>query len=1204
MSGVVLRDYQDEAIDRVLKARDRGINKQLGVAATGLGKQAPLDEPVLTPTGWSVMGDLVPGSLVIGGDGCPVEVQSIHPQGIKPVVKVTFTDGSWTRCGPEHLWAARTKYDKYRDRPYRTMPTSALRPGWQIPLVAPVEFSTTDLPVDPYTLGVLLGDGSVGLPRLSVCTDRWIADHLGWTYLGDHSTSPYTVEGTIKDHDLVDGMKALSLWGKHSWEKHIPTPYLTAPAQDRLALLRGLLDADGYAMSSGGVEFCSTSENLVLSVAELVRSLGGVARNITSRITQYPHGGEKKNGRRSWRVNIKTSPGMNPFLLPRKADAWVPPTKYLPARVVRSVEADGPDVEQVCIKIANDDGLYVTRDYIVTHNTIVFCSLAMQLNVPTLILAHRDELISQAVEKLLLVWPEADVGVVKAERNEINHQVVVASVQSLRKPRLAKMARDMFDGGLIITDEAHHATATSYRNVYEHFGCGNPGGPLHLGVTATPDRGDGGGLNAIYEEITFTYDLLWGIQRGYLADLKGLRIQLKDVDFTQARISQGDYAAGDVGQMLENADAPDLIAAAWLEHASDRKTLIFTPTVATAEATAESFISMGVEAAVVSAKTPLDERRLMLKRFAAGELRVIANCGVLTEGFDDPAVNCIVVARPTKSRALYAQIVGRGSRKHPAKSDCILEGQRVLTDAGLVPIESVTTQMKVWDGVEFVDHEGAICKGMQPVVSYAGLTATPDHKVWTAEGWKPLGECQAQEQLVAATGAEGHPLREADGYYRGDPSPQRTTGRRDHLFGVWGHAGPVDRRHQERASQLPIVHPEGAWNDPPLVEESVFVGQGPMHQSQQLAVRGLRRTGDHLRLPIGLSHGVLDPRGSRSSSRVADRSGRQQQGVLSVEPEAVYAHSEHGEQSSRSAWSSVPRLPYDPPRSALRGLHPETTSVVGADVRRNRGPLPRAIEQAQGRVWDLLNAGPRHRFTVEGLLVSNCLVMDVCGASDENSLLSVPSLFGIEPKDKEKFDASEETIGEFIFAMEKEKVRRGEMQAKAIDLFQKVIDSPINWVHFTARSGLKTYAINLGSKDAGSIVIDHLGGDDERQWHCYLRWDRGVTPTGDDIATFANGDSYRTLIREVDLEMAQGVGEDYVRKNGVSALTNKNAAWRDRPPTEKQLASAAKWKIVVGDGWTAGQLSSAIDEKAQASKHRSKDQAPRKPPPSWVNKNR
>jgi ATP-dependent helicase IRC3 len=532
--------------------------------------------------------------------------------------------------------------------------------------------------------------------------------------------------------------------------------------------------------------------------------------------------------------------------------------------------------------------------------TIMFCSLAQQLDCPTLILAHRDELISQAVEKLLVVWPEADIGVIKAERNELNHQVIVASVQSLRKPRLAKMAKNMFNEGLIITDEAHHASATSYQNVYEHFGCGLPGGPLHLGVTATPDRGDGGGLDKTYQEIVFNYDLLWGIQRGYLADLKGLRIQLKDVDFTQARISQGDYAAGDVGQMLENADAPDLIAAAWLEHASDRKTLVFTPTVATAEATAESFIAMGVEAAVVSAKTPLEERRLMLKRFAAGELRVIANCGVLTEGFDDPAVNCIVVARPTKSRALYAQIVGRGSRKHPDKTDC--------------------------------------------------------------------------------------------------------------------------------------------------------------------------------------------------------------------------------------------------------------------------------------------------------------LIMDVCGASDENSLLSVPSLFGIEPKDKEKFDAGEETIGEFIFAQEKERVRRGDMQAKAIDLFQKVIDSPINWTHFTSRSGLKTYAINLGfDKADGSIVIEHLGGeDDDRQWHCYLRWDRGISPQGADIQTFTNGDSYRTLIRGVDLEMAQGVGEDYVRKNGASAITNKNAAWRERPPTEKQLAAAEKWGIKVDPSWTAGDVSSAIDTKAQASKHAKKDRAPRKPPPSWV----
>jgi superfamily II DNA or RNA helicase len=320
--------------------------------------------------------------------------------------------------------------------------------------------------------------------------------------------------------------------------------------------------------------------------------------------------------------------------------------------------------------------------------TIVFSSLAERMGVRTLILAHRDELISQAVDKMLAVWPDADIGVVKAERNETDHHVVVASVQTLaRRSRLEQMPVDF---GLVVTDEAHHSMADSYKRIYEYLNITSDSGPLHLGVTATPDRGDRKGLDSIFDEIIFSYDLLWGIRAGYLSDMRGLRVYLKDVDFTKAKVRRGDYDAGETGQMLEDADAPAVIADAWLKHAEGRKTIVFTPTVATAEHTAAELVARGVAAEVVSAQTPLEERRLMLKRFAADELDVIANCGVLTEGFDEPSVSCIVMARPTKSRALYTQCVGRGSRRFPNKQDClVMDVCGVSDEHSLVTIPSL-----------------------------------------------------------------------------------------------------------------------------------------------------------------------------------------------------------------------------------------------------------------------------------------------------------------------------------------------------------------------------------------------------------------------------------------------------------------------------------------------------------------------------------
>lgn len=342
--------------------------------------------------------------------------------------------------------------------------------------------------------------------------------------------------------------------------------------------------------------------------------------------------------------------------------------------------------------------------------TVMFTALARQRGGRTLILAHRDELIAQAVAKVVEVSPELGltpsaatalgaagrsdlvlrpptygpkVGIVKAGANDVRAQVVVASVQTLaRQARLAKLI-DAHTGthllqpaepfGLVITDEAHHATASSYVGVYDGLGVGTDGGPLHVGFTATPDRGDGKGLSAVFDEVVASHDMLWGIRSGYLSDLRGKLIEVERFDEKDLKTSRGDYDQGHAGRLLEASGAHDLIVRGWKLHASDRaKTLVFTPTVAFADQVAASFEAEGIGAAMVSGSTPLEERQDTLQRFHRGEISVLANCAVLTEGYDEPGVDCVVIARPTKSRALYTQMVGRGTRRHPAKADCLI----------------------------------------------------------------------------------------------------------------------------------------------------------------------------------------------------------------------------------------------------------------------------------------------------------------------------------------------------------------------------------------------------------------------------------------------------------------------------------------------------------------------------------------------------
>lgn len=314
--------------------------------------------------------------------------------------------------------------------------------------------------------------------------------------------------------------------------------------------------------------------------------------------------------------------------------------------------------------------------------TVIFCGLAEQRGRRTLILAHRDELIEQAAAKVLEVWPTANVGVVKAERNEVGADVVVASVQTLSRPnrlahftdatsQLSGLAAEPFD--LVVIDECHHSTADSYVRIVDALNAGKPDGPLLLGVTATLDRGDGKGLDSIFDEVVADWPILWGIQQGYLCDLRGQRVRISSLDLSKVKVTAGDYNAGQAGRALEDAGAPDAIAAAWFKYAPDRtKTLVFTPTVETAHQCVEAFANIDVPAAMVSGETPLETRRQILRDFSDGTIKVLANCAVLTEGYDEPGVDCVIVARPTKSRALYTQMVGRGTRRHPEKTDCLI----------------------------------------------------------------------------------------------------------------------------------------------------------------------------------------------------------------------------------------------------------------------------------------------------------------------------------------------------------------------------------------------------------------------------------------------------------------------------------------------------------------------------------------------------
>jgi superfamily II DNA or RNA helicase len=304
--------------------------------------------------------------------------------------------------------------------------------------------------------------------------------------------------------------------------------------------------------------------------------------------------------------------------------------------------------------------------------TIVAAALSEKARGRVLMLVHRDELVHQSVEKFGYVWPGGDIGVVKAERDEGARRVVVASVQTLVQPeRLNRLDAGSFS--LVIVDEAHHATAPSQMHVLEGLGVlpETAPGRLLLGITATPARSDGVGLGQVFEETVYHKSIEELIEAGYLADVKGIRVETH-LDLNRVRTTGGDFNSRDLSLAVDTENRNRLIAEAYEHYGEGAKAVIFTVDVTHAQHVTETLLARGHKADWVSGELPLMERRRRLERFRDGETTILANALVLVEGWDEPTVGCVVMARPTRSQALFTQAVGRGLRPYPGKNYCII----------------------------------------------------------------------------------------------------------------------------------------------------------------------------------------------------------------------------------------------------------------------------------------------------------------------------------------------------------------------------------------------------------------------------------------------------------------------------------------------------------------------------------------------------
>jgi superfamily II DNA or RNA helicase len=311
--------------------------------------------------------------------------------------------------------------------------------------------------------------------------------------------------------------------------------------------------------------------------------------------------------------------------------------------------------------------------------TVIFSHLILGMKARTLILVHRDELIRQTLDKLAMVaqGTAMDIGVVKAERDEHAGEIVVASVQTLqREPRLQRLAPTF---GLVVVDEAHHAQPdNSYGRILDHVGAWQDDGPLVIGFTATPFRPNNDpiittdAVPGCFDEIVYSLPLLGLIAQGYLSPIVAKGIFIDNLNLDTVRVRHGDYVESDLAEAMIAADTPDYLVKGYYDYAVGRRALIFCPTVGMSYAVEHAFAAAGLHAATVVGETPLEERQAIYQDVRAGHLHALVTCAVLTEGFDEPSVDCIMLARPTKSKVLLYQCIGRGLRLWPTKEDCLL----------------------------------------------------------------------------------------------------------------------------------------------------------------------------------------------------------------------------------------------------------------------------------------------------------------------------------------------------------------------------------------------------------------------------------------------------------------------------------------------------------------------------------------------------
>lgn len=554
---------------------------------------------------------------------------------------------------------------------------------FRVPTDFPVQAPPT---VDPYFLGMLLGDGGL-MHGVNVTTpDAEIAEtvyaqamqmglRVRVEQLPDNMANTYHLVGQRGETNvLTEALRELGVHGLGSVHKFIPAAYKFGNRVTRLEVLAGLLDTDGHLSRSVMFEYCSGSHQLGQDIAFVARSLGFLAtlrRKVVGE-TDY------------WRVHISGDCDLIPTRVVRK--------QALPRRQRKNVLRTGLTIHPASAGdyfgfTVDSDNRYLLGDFTVTHNsgkTIMLSAVTgkvlVEPDAKACILAHRTELTGQNRDKFSRVNPGMSTSVFDANEKSWHGQATFAMVQTLsRQSHLDQMPT--LD--LLVIDEAHHASSPTYRSIIDQVLARNPRAGI-CGLTATPNRGDGKGLREVFSNVADQITLGEMIAAGHLVSPRtfvidvGVQEALKNV-----RKTAMDFDMEQVAAILNKTLITDAVIRNWMDKAFDRKTIIFCSTVAHAQSVCDAFIASGIRAVLIHGELSDGERKARLRDYETGHAQVVVNVAVLTEGYDYTPTSCVVLLRPSSYKSTFIQMVGRGLRTvDPEEFPGVIKTNCIVLDFG------------------------------------------------------------------------------------------------------------------------------------------------------------------------------------------------------------------------------------------------------------------------------------------------------------------------------------------------------------------------------------------------------------------------------------------------------------------------------------------------------------------------------------------